>query len=114
MADVIESTRQVNLRSILTLVAQVVAYAALWLQLASHGVQFIAQTEHLKSIDRQLGRVDRVETGLHDLRSDIAQLRSEFVEFRAETRAEFKALHVELAGMRTDLAEIKTLLEARR
>jgi hypothetical protein len=63
--------------------------------------------------DSQTKRVDHVAAEVADLRKDLNVLRVEFVEFRAETRAEFKALHVELAGMRTDLAEIKTLLETR-
>jgi hypothetical protein len=63
-------------------------------------------------------RVDRVETGLLDLRSDIAQLRSEFVEFRAETRGELRAVHVALDSMRAEQRanhdELKKLLAETR
>jgi hypothetical protein len=68
----------------------------------------------------QTKRVERVSAEVSDLRKEVVVLRQdlnalrvEFVEFRAETRAEFKAIHVELDGIHNDLAEIKQLLKAR-
>ena len=85
---------------------------------ATYGALFLVASSLLVTLlwfnDAQTKRVDHVAAEVADLRKDVNGLRVEFVEFRAEARAEFKALHVELTAIHTDLAELKALLRAPR